>query len=60
MFAALSEQNPSVVEHLGHFIALAPVAFINYAKSDVLKKLNNPDFINFLKAMKIGSIYETN
>lgn len=60
MFAALSEKNPTITRLLGHFVALAPVVFIDRATSEVLKKLNNPEMIKFLKAMNVGAIYETN
>ena len=53
MWAALSEQNPIVREHLHHFFAIAPVSYIGNCNSTLLNVLARRDVVFLLKLLDV-------
>lgn len=53
MWAALSEGNPIVKQHLKHFIALAPVAYIGHCNSTLLNILAKNEVVFLLRLLNI-------
>jgi len=53
MWAALSENNTVVKQHLKHFIAIAPVAYIGHCNSTLLNILAKRDVIFLMKLLDI-------
>jgi hypothetical protein len=53
MFAALSEQNPVVKQHLNKFIAVGPVAYIGNCKSRLLTFLADENVGGIVKMLRV-------
>jgi len=60
MFAALSQNNPKIENHLKHFIALGPVAWVRNIGATILKIAAETHLISVLELFKINEFLPWN
>ena len=60
MFAALADQNPTVLRHLRKFAALGPVAYLNNMRSTLSRLLLESPLIPLGQSLGLTSMFEYN